>query len=48
LQFFRYTVIFYMKISLNWLKDYLDTDLDPSKIGEILTDIGLEVEGEEG
>ena len=36
-----------MKISLNWLKDYLDIDLAPSKIGEILTDIGLEVEGEE-
>ena len=36
-----------MKISLNWLKDYLNTDLDPAKIGEILTDIGLEVEGEE-
>ncbi len=37
-----------MKISLNWLKDYLNTgDLSPEQIGEILTDIGLEVEGME-
>jgi phenylalanyl-tRNA synthetase beta chain len=36
-----------MKVSLNWLKDYLDINLDPQKIGEILTEIGLEVEGEE-
>jgi phenylalanyl-tRNA synthetase beta chain len=33
-----------MKISLNWLKDYIDTDLDPVAIGKILTDTGLEVE----
>jgi phenylalanyl-tRNA synthetase beta chain len=36
-----------MKVSLNWLKDYLDIDLPPEKIGEILTDIGLELEGME-
>lgn len=36
-----------MNISLNWLKDYIDINLDPNKVGEILTDIGLEVEGEE-
>lgn len=36
-----------MKVSLNWLKDYIDINLDPHKIGEILTEIGLEVEGEE-
>ncbi|MCB9285273.1 MAG: phenylalanine--tRNA ligase subunit beta [Lewinellaceae bacterium] len=36
-----------MKISLNWLKQYLDLNLDPEKIGEILTDIGLELEGME-
>ena len=36
-----------MNISLNWLKQYIDTDLDPVKVGEILTDIGLEVEGME-
>ncbi len=34
-----------MKISYNWLKDYIKTDLDPEKLGQILTDIGLEVEG---
>ncbi len=36
-----------MKISLNWLKDYLAIDLSPAQVGEILTDIGLEVEGME-
>ncbi len=34
-----------MKISLNWLKDYIDLNLDTEKISEILTTIGLEVEG---
>ncbi len=34
-----------MKISNNWLKDYIKTDLKVEKIGEYLTDIGLEVEG---
>ncbi|MEC5394311.1 phenylalanine--tRNA ligase subunit beta [Bergeyella sp. RCAD1439] len=34
-----------MKISNNWLKEYLQTDLRSEKIGEYLTDIGLEVEG---
>ncbi len=34
-----------MKISNNWLKEYLKTDLKPEKTGEYLTDIGLEVEG---
>ncbi|MCB0704691.1 MAG: phenylalanine--tRNA ligase subunit beta [Saprospiraceae bacterium] len=36
-----------MKVSLNWLKSYMSLDLEPEKIGEILTDIGLEVEGME-
>lgn len=36
-----------MKISLNWLKDYLDLPMAPEKIGEILTDIGLELESME-
>jgi phenylalanyl-tRNA synthetase beta chain len=36
-----------MKVSLNWLKEYLDLDLSPEKVSEILTDIGLEVEGVE-
>lgn len=34
-----------MKISYNWLKEYIQTDLTPDEIGVILTDIGLEVEG---
>ena len=34
-----------MKISNNWLKDYIKTDLATDKIGAFLTDIGLEVEG---
>lgn len=36
-----------MKISYNWLKDYLRIDLDPMKAAEILTGIGLEIEGTE-
>jgi len=34
-----------MKISYNWLKDYIATDLPVEKVDEILTDTGLEVEG---
>jgi len=34
-----------MKISLNWLKNYIDTDKSPEELSVILTDIGLEVEG---
>lgn len=34
-----------MKISYNWLKQYVDTDLSPEEMGKILTDTGLEVEG---
>ena len=34
-----------MKISNNWLKDYIKTELKPEKTSEYLTDIGLEVEG---
>ncbi|HET6992426.1 MAG TPA: phenylalanine--tRNA ligase subunit beta, partial [Bacteroidia bacterium] len=33
-----------MKISLNWLSDYLKTELNPQQIGEKLTGCGLEVE----
>lgn len=36
-----------MKISLNWLKCYVQTDLPVDSITEILTNIGLEVEGVE-
>ena len=34
-----------MNISYNWLKEYLDFDLDHNLVAEILTDLGLEVEG---
>lgn len=34
-----------MKISYNWLQDYISTDLPIEQLSEILTDIGLEVEG---
>lgn len=33
-----------MKVSYNWLKDFIHCDLSPEKMGEILTSIGLEVE----
>ena len=34
-----------MKISYNWLKQFLQTDWEATKTGELLTDLGLEVEG---
>ena len=34
-----------MKISYNWLKQFLQIDWEASKTGELLTDLGLEVEG---
>ncbi len=36
-----------MNVSLNWLRKYIDIDLTPDKLSEILTMIGLEVEGME-
>jgi phenylalanyl-tRNA synthetase beta chain len=33
-----------MKVSYNWLKEYLDFDLSPEEVSEILTDTGLEIE----
>lgn len=33
-----------MKISLNWLKDFIDISIPAEQVSEILTDIGLEVE----
>jgi len=36
-----------MKISYNWLKEYLNCSLDIESISLLLTDIGLEVEGVE-
>ncbi|MCG8412194.1 MAG: phenylalanine--tRNA ligase subunit beta [Bacteroidales bacterium] len=34
-----------MKISYNWLKNYINTDLSIDEISKVLTDTGLEVEG---
>ena len=34
-----------MKISYNWLKEYIDIDLDATTVARYLTDTGLEVEG---
>lgn len=34
-----------MKISYNWLKQFINIDWDAEKTGELLTDLGLEIEG---
>jgi len=34
-----------MKVSLNWLKDYVDIEVSPDELGQLLTMTGLEVEG---
>ena len=34
-----------MKISYNWLKQFIEIDWDTDKTAELLTDLGLEVEG---
>ena len=34
-----------MKISYNWLKDYVDTTLTPHELDDLLTFSGLEIEG---
>ena len=34
-----------MKISYNWLKQFLDINWEASKTGDLLTDLGLEIEG---
>lgn len=36
-----------MKLSYNWIKQYLDLDLSPEEVSTILTNTGLEVEGME-
>ena len=33
-----------MKLTLNWLKEYVDIEMPPHELGELLTMIGLEVE----
>ena len=35
-----------MKVSYNWLKDYVDFDLTPEQLSEKLTMVGFEVEEE--
>jgi phenylalanyl-tRNA synthetase beta chain len=34
-----------MKVTLNWLKDYVDFEWSPEELGERLTMLGIEVEG---
>ena len=34
-----------MKISYNWLKQYINIEVEPEKLSKLLTDCGLEVEG---
>lgn len=34
-----------MKVSYNWLKEYVDVDLAPNELADMLTMLGLEVEG---
>lgn len=41
--FFDGTIV--MKISLNWLKDYIDTGLGADQIAEVLSDLGFPYEG---
>ena len=36
-----------MKISYNWLKQFINIDLKSEDTAEVLTDLGLEVEGVE-
>ncbi len=36
-----------MKVSLNWLKNYVDIPLTPDEVSALLTSLGLEVEGME-
>jgi phenylalanyl-tRNA synthetase beta chain len=34
-----------MKISYNWLKQFIKLPTNPEETGHLLTDLGLEVEG---
>lgn len=34
-----------MKVSLNWLKEFVDISVDPATVGRKLTDVGLALEG---
>ena len=33
-----------MKVSYNWLNDYLESDLTPAQVAEVMTNIGIEVD----
>ncbi len=44
---FAFQKIAFMKISLSWLREYIDIDLSVDQISEYLTELGLEVEGVE-
>jgi len=34
-----------MKVSVNWLRDYVDIDLSAERIAEVLMNLGLPCEG---
>ena len=34
-----------MKLSYNWLKEYLKCDLTPQQVADAMTAIGIEVDG---
>ena len=36
-----------MKISLEWLRDYVDFDLNPQQVGQMLSDLGFPIESTE-
>ncbi|MBC8019541.1 MAG: phenylalanine--tRNA ligase subunit beta, partial [Verrucomicrobia bacterium] len=36
-----------MKVTYNWLKEFVDFDLSPEELADLLTMLGLEVEGME-
>jgi phenylalanyl-tRNA synthetase beta chain len=36
-----------MRVSLNWLKEYIQIEQTPEEVADLLTDLGLEVEGME-
>jgi len=42
-----FVAVMRMKISYNWLRDYLPMSLSPEKTGDLLTSVGLEVESME-
>ena len=45
LPFLKKNITTTMKISYNWLKQFINLDWEAEKTGELLTDLGLEIEG---